>query len=378
MLKSAAREMQTLRKIDPVTKTTSKSHVSYAVPGWFMAIVTIPIVIGLLWFGRDFLIPLAVALLLFTLTAALVDRIDNAKIGGWSPPRWLAHLASVFLVFLVLAVIVIIISNEASDFGEALPRYAQRFQSVIEQIEVVLGSQIVGAIQRSIAEADVGSWLASIAGGASGILASFSLVLLYTAFLSLERKEFASKLPLMAADKEKAKRLANILSSISESVKQYMWINAATSAMSGTVAYIILMLVGVDFAAILALIVFLVGFIPTIGAFIGIALPSLVALLQFDNLTPFLIVLFGYGASDQFISNVVQPAMQGKSLNISTFMVMVSLAFWGAIWGGIGAFLAVPMMVIFMIICSEVPSLRPVAILLSGDGKLVRPSGENA
>jgi predicted PurR-regulated permease PerM len=149
-----------------------------------------------------------------------------------------------------------------------------------------------------------------------------------------------------------------------------MWINAATSAMSGAVAYLIFELVGLDFAATLALIVFLVGFIPNIGAFIGVALPSLLALLQFDSWTPFLIVLIGYGAADQIIANVVQPAMQGKSLNLSTFMVMVSLAFWGTIWGGIGAFLAVPMTVLLMIICSDIAPLRPLAILFSGDGKL--------
>ncbi len=355
-----------------MTNHSANASGSSIVPGWFLAVVTLPIIIGLLWYGRDFLIPLAIALLLFVLIAALVDKIDDMKVFGWSPPRWLAHLVSIIFVLLGLSAIVIVISGEASDFGEALPRYAQRLQTLTDSIEAMLGSQAMGAVKRSIAEVDFGSWLASFAGSASGMLASFSLVVLYIVFLFSERKEFANKLPLMANDEKEAAKLAGVLKSISESVKQYMWINAVTSAMSGAVAFCILTYVGVDFAAVLALIVFLVGFIPTIGAFIGIALPSLVALLQFDTLTPFLIVLIGYGAADQFISNVIQPAMQGKSLNISTFMVMVSLAFWGAIWGGIGAFLAVPMMVIVMIICGEFPALRPVAILLSGDGKLLR------
>jgi predicted PurR-regulated permease PerM len=347
--------------------------VTYAVPGWLIVVVAVPVIIGLLYFGRDFLVPIAIALLLFVLTAALVDRIGSAKIAGWSPPRWLAHISGIAIVLFGFVTIAVILSSEANDFIKVAPRYAERFQNLIEKIEFLLGAQIIGAVERAIAEVDVGVWLSSLAGSASGFLASVSLVMIYLVFLFAERQAFTVKLPLMAADQAEVARISGVLHSISDSVKQYMWINAVTSAMSGAVAYVIFRLVGLDFAATLALIVFMAGFIPTIGALIGITLPSLVALMQFDTLTPFLIVLLGYGGADQLIANVIQPAMQGKSLNLSTFMVMISLSFWGSIWGGIGAFLAVPMMVIVMIICGEIPALRPIAILFSGDGELMRP-----
>ena len=342
-----------------------------AVPGWFMAVVTAPIVIGLLYWGRDFLIPLAIAALLFILTAALVDRMDTAQIAGRPLPKWGARIMGVVIIFLGFTAVAVILSNEAEDFVSALPHYSERFQNLTARLETLLGARIVGAIERSIAEVEIGAWLSSFASSASGILATFSLVMLYLAFLFAERNSFREKLPLMASNKSDADNVRAVLNSISESVKQYMWINTITSAMSGVVAYVIFKLVGLDFAAALALVVFVVGFVPTIGAFIGITLPALLALLQFDTWTPFLIVLIGYGTADQVIANVVQPMMQGKTLNLSTFMVVVSLAFWGTIWGGIGAFLAVPMMVVVMIICAEIAPLRPIAILFSGDGKLL-------
>ena len=157
---------------------------------------------------------------------------------------------------------------------------------------------------------------------------------------------------------------------ISSGVKRYMWVNAVTSAMSGIVAFAIFSWIDLDFAPLLALIVFVVGFIPNIGAFIGVALPSLVALIQFDSYGPFLIVLFGYGAADQIIANLIQPQMQGRSLNLSTFMVMVSLTFFATVWGGIGAFLAIPMMVVVLTLCAEIPATRWIAVLLSSDGRL--------
>ena len=148
-----------------------------------------------------------------------------------------------------------------------------------------------------------------------------------------------------------------------------MWVNAVTSAMSGVVAFIIFTWVGLDFASLLALTVFVAGFIPNIGAFIGIALPSLVALIQFDSLTPFLIVLFGYGAADQFIANVIQPAMQGKSLT-SAHHGHGFADVLGDNLGRHGGISGYPMMVVTMVICSEIPATRWIAVLLSSEGQL--------
>jgi AI-2 transport protein TqsA len=359
-----------LLRILPMAEHSTPPPAAYSVPGWFLAVVTAPIVIGLLYFGREVLIPLAIAALLFILTAALVDRMDTAQIAGWPIPKWAARIFGVAIIFLGFTAVAVIVSNEAEDFASALPHYSERFQSLTMRLEDLLGTRIVSAIQRSMAEVDVGAWVSNLASRASGVLATFSLVMLYLAFLFAERNSFLEKLPLMASKKSDAENVRKVLYSISKSVKQYMWINTVTSAMSGAVAYLIFKIVGLDFAVALALVVFIAGFIPTIGAFIGITLPSLLALLQFDTWTPFMIVLVGYGAADQVIANVIQPMMQGKTLNLSTFMVVVSLAFWGAIWGGIGAFLAVPMMVVAMIICAEIAPLRPIAILFSGDGRL--------
>jgi AI-2 transport protein TqsA len=68
------------------------------------------------------------------------------------------------------------------------------------------------------------------------------------------------------------------------------------------------------------------------------------------------------------VGNLIEPHLMGRSLNLSPFVIILSLTFWGAIWGIVGMFLAVPIMVMVMIVCSHVPLLHPVAVLLSRDG----------
>ena len=336
----------------------------------FKTLIALPIVIWLLSAGRDFLIPLAVTGLIFILSLALVDRISRMRLLGWSPPRWLAQVLTLAIIIFAILLFGTIVSSSADDVQRALPKYEERFNLLGERLELRLGPQIVEAVGRALQRIDLASWLTAAASQLGGGLSFLVLVSLYLIFLMTERLKWIEKIPHLAATDAGLERMMKIMNRISSGVKLYMWVNAVTSAMSGVVAFAIFSWIDLDFAPLLALIVFVVGFIPNIGAFIGVALPSLVALIQFDSYGPFLIVLFGYGAADQIIGNLIQPQMQGRSLNLSTFMVMVSLTFFATVWGGIGAFLAIPMMVVVMTLCAEIPATRWIAVLLSSDGKL--------
>ena len=70
------------------------------------------------------------------------------------------------------------------------------------------------------------------------------------------------------------------------------------------------------------------------------------------------------------IGNVIEPYLMGNTLNLSSFVIILALTFWGTIWGLMGAFLSVPIMVMALIFCAHVPGLRKVAVLLSKDGDL--------
>ncbi len=100
---------------------------------------------------------------------------------------------------------------------------------------------------------------------------------------------------------------------------------------------------------------------------LGVVFPALLALVQFDTLEPFLIIV-GVLAVIQFvIGNVIEPMMMGRSFNLGAFTVIVALMFWSAIWGIAGAFLAVPITAAFVILCREVEGWQWIAVLLSNE-----------
>jgi predicted PurR-regulated permease PerM len=76
------------------------------------------------------------------------------------------------------------------------------------------------------------------------------------------------------------------------------------------------------------------------------------------------------GITQISMANIVEPAILGRSLNLSPFVIILSLMVWGTIWGVIGMFLCVPIMVILMIVLANFEQTRPVAVLLSADGRI--------
>jgi len=116
--------------------------------------------------------------------------------------------------------------------------------------------------------------------------------------------------------------------------------------------------------------VFFFYYIPTVGSILAIAAPALLTLVQFDYLTPFLVVLLVFGTIQVVTANVIEPAIMGRSLNLSPLVVVISLVIWGTIWGVVGMFLSVPIMVVALIVLAQFETTRPLAVLLSADGKI--------
>jgi len=96
----------------------------------------------------------------------------------------------------------------------------------------------------------------------------------------------------------------------------------------------------------------------------------MIALVQFETPGTFVALLVTLTVIQIAIGTVLEPLLMGNSLNMSPFAIILNLAFWGSVWGIAGMFLSVPILVVIMILCANVPSWKWVAIMLSKDGRI--------
>ncbi len=338
--------------------------------GSYRVIVIGTIALAVLIVGRDFLIPLAIAILIWILLGALIDRLARLHVGPVKMPRWLATTIGVILILFGVFVVGEIIAEQAAAVSNAVPRYQERLQNLFTEILAWLGDDMASSARDALNQVDVFSTVTAAAGSVGSILLSVGLVGLYVMFLMIDQGSLPKKFLALFPDPEEARDVTQVMAAMSASVRRYMWVKTLTSLMTGFASYLVLRLVGVDFAATLALIIFLLNYIPNIGSILGIVFPAMIALVQFNTLAPFLIATPILIAIQVIIGNLVEPMLMGRSLNLSSFVIILALVFWGVIWGIPGMFLSVPITVVALIVCSHIRGARWIAILLSKDGQI--------
>jgi predicted PurR-regulated permease PerM len=107
-----------------------------------------------------------------------------------------------------------------------------------------------------------------------------------------------------------------------------------------------------------------------VGSVLGVVFPVLMTIVQFEDPGTALSMLALLTALQFGIGNFLDPYVMGNSLNLSPFAILLSLAVWSELWGVPGAFLAVPITAILAIVVSEFAGTRPIAVLLSSNGRL--------
>jgi AI-2 transport protein TqsA len=221
-----------------------------------------------------------------------------------------------------------------------------------------------------IEEMNLSGLAQTLIGSAGSFLSGFVMVLLYIPFMMAERLPMSQKITLAASTPEMASEVGVVLRSISVGLQRYIGTKTLVSLLTGILSYAVMKPVGLDFAETWGVLAFALNFIPTIGSAVAVAIPAIVALVQFETLTPFLIIIVGCGAIQFVVGNILEPKLTGKSLNLSPLMVILALTAWTTLWGIAGALLSVPITVCVLIIFSNIREAKPWAILMSGDGSL--------
>ena len=326
----------------------------------------------LLYIGKDLLLPLVIAIALWYLIFTLGNAFSNVSIGQFQFPKPVCLMAS-FFTFIGLAWLVInFLSSTVDDVLEIAPVYQENLNARLESLAFVDIGEFEGQSFGQLLSSwiDIPAYARSIASSLTSILASGGLILIYLGFLFLEQGHFNKKIAALVSDEEREQDINKLLHRIRDDIQKYVIIKVFTSSLTGILSYVFLRFMEVDFAGVWGLIIFLLNFIPTVGSIVATIFPALIAFAQSDGYSLFFIVLSGVGLIQICIGNVLEPRLTGSSFNLSPIVILLNLALWGYIWDIPGMFLCVPFLIIITIILSHFPQTRPIAVVLSSDGKL--------
>ncbi len=316
--------------------------------------------------GRDLLIPFAIAVMIWYVIIAL-SRLIEVQL---SAPSWLSLSASIIFFVVVLGLIVELISGNITAVRDAAPTYQANLEKLVESAMKLSGLTELPTIANIVEQVDVRALIGGVAGAVAKVAGNTGLIVIYVIFLLAEQRTFPRKIEALFPESGQRKEVQIILSDIQKRTQTYIAVKTLLSLVTAVISYVVLVAVGLDLAGFWAFVIFLLAYIPTIGSLLGVIFPALMALLQFGGISEFLIIAVGLGAAQLVIGNVLEPRMMGRSLNLSSLVVIVSLAVWGSLWGVTGMFLSVPITVVLMIILAQFKQTRPIAILLSANGKV--------
>ncbi len=320
-----------------------------------------------LYFLRDVLTPFAMALLLWFAIDALAHAL-SARF-RLAPP-WLALPLAIALAFASVALVTVLVIENVAQFVQGANTYQDRIDLLLAQAQRVAHFTGPPPTTRAfIAQIDVRAAVGALATAAQSLTTQIAFTLVFLVFMFPAAATASQKLDAIFPTESERKRVGRVVSAIRHSMTAYFWVQTVASLMIAILTFATLLVIGVHNALYWAVLMFFLNFIPLIGAILGVALPTLVASLQFSDPSLVAATALGVGVWPLLIGNFVLPRMAGRSLNVSPLVVLLALGFWGTLWGVVGAFLATPLSVMIMIVLAQFAETRPIAILMSADAQ---------
>jgi AI-2 transport protein TqsA len=320
----------------------------------------------------------AAATILVPFVLALFVAVASLPVLGWLRRLGVPGGASIFVIILLdaalLALLGWIVAVSAAQVTVALPLYRMRFEELEISLLAFLQSRGMGTATLPYAEIIQPERVVHLAStlllGLTEVLSAGFLVLLFLVFILAEAAGFPHK--IRAALGERAADLSHLAPIVRE-VQAYLALKTAVSLATGLLVGVAALLVGLDFALFWGLLAFLLNYVPNIGSIIA-AVPAVgVAFLQLGPGSA-LTMAGVYLAVNMLLGNIVEPALLGRRLGLSTLVVLISLVFWGWVWGIAGMLLSLPLTMAVKIALEGSTELRWIAVLLGPTPDLSPPA----
>ncbi len=353
------------------------------------------VVLGMLYFGREILAPLAVAGIASLILLPLVRKLDALGLN-----RAAAALVSVLLVGSCMVALAVVLAFQLVSVTRDLPQYRDAIQDKVEAVRTMterpfarLEAELSAVIPQSApaetsttrngkktahttntvlpplatAPADAGMTvrgairrLFSLAWGPIG---QAGIVLVLLVFILLEQESLRERVIRLAGLTEMS-RTMQALGDAAEGVSRFFFSQFLVNVVFGLIMGSVLGLAGIPHAVLWGSLCGVLRFVPYLGALAsGLMISIFIAAIDPGWWLALSFLAF-YLCLEVVVANFIEPRVYGHSSGLSPLAVIVSALFWGSLWGPIGLLLSTPLTLCLVVAGRHVAGLEPISILL--------------
>lgn len=360
-------------------------HMPVDIRNMSLVVLAVLASVFMLHWAKAVFIPVMLSVLFSYALSPLVNWMELKRV-----PRWLGAAVLLLAIFGAIGSTAYSLRNEATQLVEALPAAAQKFRQAVKPrsgkadsaLETMqkAASQIEQAAQenaspgstRGVTRVVVESsrfnvmdylWTGTI--GLLTLLGQTIVVIFLTYFLMISGDTFRRKLVKLAGPRLSSKKITlQALHEITGQIQRYLQVQVLTSALVGVLAWLGLLAIGLDNAAVWGIVAGVLNLVPYVGSLITAAASALVGFLQFGSLNMALAVAGVSLVIHTIVGNLVTPWLTSRTSRMSPVAVFVGLLAWGWLWGVWGLLLGIPILMIVKASCDRVDDLKPIGEFL--------------
>ncbi len=303
-------------------------------------------------YTKSILIPFTISIFIYLALSPLICWCqDNLKMN-----RSISIIVTLVFFLTLAGGIVILIANSFETFFKSADLYKEKLLGFIQWgVDTAKRFDFdINAvnIKNELSKLPVFKITQELTGGVLSLIGNIILVAVFVIFLLIGGNE--------------GREDNRLIREIHLKISRYAGIKILFSLITALLVWTLLLSFGVELASALAILTFLLNFIPTVGSIVSTMLPVPILLLQFGIGPVFFTVLIISTLIQLLIGNIVEPKVMGEGLNLHPITILLFLMFWGLVWGIPGMFLAVPMTAVKKIIFAKIEHTKPLAEMLSG------------
>lgn len=344
---------------------------------FLLLLAALVVVVAGLKIAQSFCVPVLLAFFVATVSFPITTWLRQRKV-----PRVLAVWMTVLFDFSFIAWVFVLGANLVGDLqrkwdGRYAAQFSQQIRGWSESLAVLLEKwgvqdahgKIQLAVENNLSNLqdvrfekiwDVGTGLL---GHVVGFFGTSLAVLILTVFMLSEARMFSRR--FKAISQARGPNMERMLSATRD-IQRYLAIKTAISLATGILAALLCWAAGLDFYILWGILAFALNFIPVIGSLVA-GVPPIILALLISGFPTALLVAGGYLLINNFLGSFLEPMLVGRRFGISSLVVVISVLFWGWVWGPLGMLLAVPLTMVLKVILDGSDDFRWISVAISAE-----------